>query len=94
MIAEPKSQPISVYEHLYQIYPDIPQYSEEHKTIEKYETINKRFSSIYGKEPKYFVKCPGSLSLFGDPADYSELSCIECCTPNDVVIALAENGNK
>ena len=74
MFAEAEPQAFQVYEHLYQIYPDIPQYSEEHKRVEKYETINKRFSYLYGKEPKYFVKCPGTITLLGDSADYCGLA--------------------
>ena len=32
----------------------------------RYEQICSRFAKLYGETPKYFVRCPGLINLFGN----------------------------
>lgn len=79
-------------EHVYQLYPNLPQYDLENKTIQKYEFLLRRFTQIYGVEPTYYVKSPGRAVLFGElGAGYPT---VEMCIPRDVIIVVAVNDYK
>jgi galactokinase len=55
----------------------------------RYEEITKRFKKIYEEKPKYYARCPGSITLFGDYGYYHGFSSLKSSIENDTILAFS-----
>eukprot|EP00919_Chromeraceae_sp_WS-2016_P011889 GHVR01027806.1.p1 GENE.GHVR01027806.1~~GHVR01027806.1.p1 ORF type:complete len:123 (+),score=5.62 GHVR01027806.1:2884-3252(+) len=75
----------------------MPQYAadpSESDFIKTYDRIMLRFSSHYGKQPDLFIKAPACPNILGDDLLEVGYSAVSLCSAQNVIIAIATNGNK
>ena len=78
---------VPVVKQLHDIYGK--NYTLLKKQEERYYNTMKRFESLYGEAPQFFVRAPGRVNIIGEHIDYCGYSVLPAALEQDFIMAYA-----
>ncbi|RMZ88856.1 hypothetical protein DV736_g3916, partial [Chaetothyriales sp. CBS 134916] len=82
------SEDVPWVESLGEVYGSGPGSDVPAEYEERFKTLVKSFSELYGKKPDFVSRSPGRVNIIGEHVDYSLYNVLPTAVTNDVIIAV------